>query len=249
MELPSRGLFVELADRDDTIDLLEEVFLLQVGHVYGGLAGVQFSAGIAMALAVFWDAVTDPVMGHITDNTRPRFGRRHPYILLGGLGVIITFIFLWYVPGIFKSNAQILFWSLLVINLLQRTAITVFGIPYTALGFEMCADYGGRVKLQGIRFAMSMLANLLGPGLAWSIFFSSNEPVRATSLEENYVHMGMSFAVVSLICILFVVVVTMKYMNDSRQMETEGNSIRGFLVSYRVDVPHYPLPPFRRILI
>ena len=186
------------------------------------------TAGIAMALAIFWDAVTDPVMGHITDNTKSRFGRRHPHILLGGLAVIATYIFLWYVPGIFKSSAEMLFWYLLVINLLQRTAITVYWIPYTALGFEMCTDYGGRVKLQGIKLAMNMVANVLGPGLAWAIFFSNNESVRATSVEDNYLQMGMSFAVVSLACILFVVVATRKYIKDSRHRETEGNSIRGF---------------------
>jgi GPH family glycoside/pentoside/hexuronide:cation symporter len=197
---------------------------------YTDALGLQHStAGIAMSLAIFWDAITDPVMGHITDNTKSRFGRRHPWILLGGLAVIATYIFLWYVPDVFKSSAQTLFWYLLVINLLQRTAITVFWIPYTALGFEICTDYGGRVKLQGIKLAMNMIANVLGPGLAWSIFFSNNEPVRATSVEANYLHMGVSFAVVSLACILFVVVVTRKYIKDSRHIETEGNSIKGFL--------------------
>ncbi len=196
---------------------------------YTDALGLQHStAGIAMSLAIFWDAVTDPVMGHITDNTKSRFGRRHPWILLGGLAVIATYIFLWYVPDVFKSSAQMLFWYLLVINLLQRTAITVFWIPYTALGFEICTDYSGRVKLQGIRLAMNMVANVLGPGLAWAIFFSNNEPVRATAVEGNYLQMGESFAVVALLCILFVLVATKKYMKDSRQIVTEGNTIRGF---------------------
>jgi GPH family glycoside/pentoside/hexuronide:cation symporter len=196
---------------------------------YTDALGLKHSyAGIAMAVAVFWDAVTDPVMGHITDHTRSRFGRRHPYILLGGIAVTVTFIFLWFVPGAFKSDAQALFWYLVVINLLQRTAITVFIIPYVALGFEICTDYDGRVKLQGIRSAMNMLANLLGPALAWSLFFSNNEPVRATSLEENYLRMGLSFAVVSLACILFVLVATRRYMKDSRQMMIERDGIRGF---------------------
>ena len=66
-------------------------------------------AGIAMALAVFWDAVTDPVMGHITDNTRSRFGKRHPHLLLGGLATIATYVFLWYVPSVFRSNGELLF--------------------------------------------------------------------------------------------------------------------------------------------
>ena len=201
---------------------------------YTDALGLKHSdAGIAMAVAVFWDAITDPVMGHISDNTRSRFGRRHPYILLGGLSVVATYVFLWYVPDLFKTSAQALFWYLVVINLLQRTAITILYIPYTALGFEMCTDYRGRVKLQGIRSAMNMLANLLGPGLAWSIFFSHNEVVRATSVEDNYLRMGLSFAAVSLLCILFVLYATRKYMRDSRQMKTEGNTIAGFFTDMK----------------
>jgi len=196
---------------------------------YTDALGLHHSlAGIAMAVAVFWDAVTDPVMGHITDNTRSKFGRRHPYIFLGGVTAIITFVFLWYVPDVVKTSAQALFWYLVIINLLQRTTITVFVIPYVALGFEMCTDYDGRVRLQGIRSAMNMAANLLGPALAWSLFFSNNEPVRATSLEENYLHMGLSFAVVSLICILFVLVATRKHIRDSRQLMIERDGFRGF---------------------
>ena len=42
-------------------------------------------AGIALAVSLIWDAITDPVMGHISDNTRSRFGRRHLYILFGGI--------------------------------------------------------------------------------------------------------------------------------------------------------------------
>ena len=52
-------------------------------------------AGIAMSIAVFWDALSDPIMGHISDNTRSRFGRRHPYMLVGGLLMALSFYFIW----------------------------------------------------------------------------------------------------------------------------------------------------------
>jgi glycoside/pentoside/hexuronide:cation symporter, GPH family len=196
---------------------------------YTDALGLKHSlAGIAMAVAVFWDAITDPVMGHITDNTRSRFGRRHPHILMGGVSVAVVSVFLWYVPDAVRSDPRAVFWYLVVINLLQRTAITVFLIPYVALGFEMCTDYEGRVKLQGIRSAMNMVANLLGPALAWSLFFSNNDTVRATSVGGNYLRMGLSFAAVSLACILFVLVATRKYMKDSRQLMIERDGPAGF---------------------
>ncbi len=197
---------------------------------YTDALGLKHSlAGLAFALAVLWDAVTDPVMGHITDNTRSRFGRRHPHLVVGGISVIIIFIFLWVIPAPFKSSPQALFWYLVAINLLQRTAITIYGVPFVALGFEMCTDYDGRVKLQGIRSAMNMLANILGPGLAWTLFFSNNEHGRATSLEANYIHMGLAFAAVSLACIFFMILATRKYIKDSRGMVVDSDGIRGFV--------------------
>lgn len=197
---------------------------------YTDALGLKHSlAGLAFALAVLWDAVTDPVMGHITDKTRSRFGRRHPHILIGGISVIVFFIFLWVIPAPFKNSPEALFWYLVAINLLQRTAITIYGVPYVALGFEMCTDYDGRVKLQGIRSAMNMLANILGPGLAWTLFFSNNEQARATSLEANYIHMGLTFAAVSLACILFMILATKKYIHDSRGMPVDSDGFKGFV--------------------
>ena len=190
-------------------------------------------AGLAMAVAVFWDAITDPVMGHVSDNTRSRFGRRHPHLLWGGIATILTYVFLWHVPTAFTANTQMLFWYLVVINLLQRTAITVFYVPYVALGFEICTDYKERVTLQGIRSAMNMLSNLLGPGLAWAIFFANNEGARATSVPGNYLSMGMGFAAVSLVAFLLVVFVTRKHIKDSRHASTDGNTIAAFFKDMR----------------
>ncbi|MCF7689338.1 MAG: MFS transporter [Cephaloticoccus sp.] len=186
-------------------------------------------AGLAMAIAVFWDAISDPLMGHITDNTRSRFGRRHPYILLGGLLVILIYVFLWYVPEFVRGSPTLLFWYLLGINLLQRTGITIFGVPYVALGFELCADYDGRVSLQGIRSAMNMLTNLLGIALSWTLFFRHNEGVRATAVPDNYLHMALCFAVVSVLSILYVVYATRGNIVDSRQLPRHRNGLRDFL--------------------
>jgi len=190
-------------------------------------------AGIAMAVAVFWDAISDPLMGHITDNTRSRFGRRHPYILLGGIAVTFIYVFVWYVPGFVQSHQAALFWYLVVVNLLQRTAITVYLIPYVALGFEICGDYNGRVTLQGIRSALNMLANLLGPALAWTLFFSDNSGLRATAVPENYLAMGLTFAAVSLGSILFVTHITRRHIVDSTSLPRSRNSVLEFFRDMR----------------
>jgi GPH family glycoside/pentoside/hexuronide:cation symporter len=97
---------------------------------------------------------------------------------------------------------------------------------------------------------MNMLANVLGPGLAWTVFFSHNEVVRATSVAENYVRMGLSFAAVSLCCILFVVIATRGHIRDSRGLETTGRSIGGFFRNMKeILLDAYPRHAFVFIVI
>jgi len=183
-------------------------------------------AGWAMSIAMFWDAISDPLMGHISDNTRSRFGRRHQYILFGGIVMLVAFFFMWAVPAIVQQTQLRLFWYLVTINLLVRTSYTVFIVPFTALGFEMTQNYTGRTKIQSIRTLTNMIANFCGPALAWALFF----PKEGVSVKEpsNYLNMATAFSIVSLIAILAVVFFTQKYRVDSRGMKIEGSSPLAF---------------------
>ena len=59
---------------------------------YTQVLGIDFIlAGIALSVTMFWDALIDPVMGHISDNTKSRYGKRHPYILIGGIVLAVLF--------------------------------------------------------------------------------------------------------------------------------------------------------------
>ena len=183
-------------------------------------------AGIALAISVFWDAITDPVMGHISDNTRSKYGRRHPYLLFGGIVMAICFYFLWAVPEVFTS-AHLLFWYLVTVNILLRTAITVFFVPYTALGFEVCTDYDDRSKLQSVRTIAAMAANLAGPAMAWAIFFRKGGDEGSVKIASNYANMGTAFSIATALFVLCVVFFTRKYIIDTRKSkEIVGNDIR-----------------------
>lgn len=198
---------------------------------YTQAMGLRFDlTGLAFSIASFWDAITDPVQGYITDNTRSRWGRRHPYILVGGLLMAISFYYLWHVPDSFRSGV-LLFAYVLFINIFYRTAYTIFVIPYMALGFEVCTDYHQRSHLQSARSALNMLVNLLGPALAWSIFFPDlpGGGPEATSIENNYVRMGTVFAIATAIFTLIVVWATRRHIVDSRSLpKHDGQGIRFF---------------------
>lgn len=186
-------------------------------------------AGWAAALATIWDGVADLIMGHISDNTRSRFGKRHLYMVVGGISMIIVYFFIWYVPAVFKSSELRLFCYLVVINLLLRTTYAVFVVPYTALSFEICSDYADRTRIQGIRSALNMAANLFGCALAWTLFFGENTGTsRATNVAQNYVNMGMAFAVASFVFLFLMLGFMKKYIKDSRNDETCGSSVGAF---------------------
>jgi len=190
-------------------------------------------AGLALSVTTLWDAVTDPVMGHVTDNTRSRFGRRQPYLLWGGVALAVSFFLLWALPEKFSTAAAI-FWCVLLINLVVRTAVTVFVVPYTALGFEICPDYENRSRLQGVRYFINQVTNLVFGAFAWSLFFrdrvaADGSRIDGTLIQSNYLTMGAVLAVVTMIMILFSIAATRRYAVDNRGVHMEGNSLRAFL--------------------
>jgi glycoside/pentoside/hexuronide:cation symporter, GPH family len=193
-------------------------------------------AGLALSITLIWDAVTDPVMGYITDQTRSRFGRRHAYILSGGLVMGACFYGLWYVPSLLASPTA-MFWVVLLMSLLVRTASTVFVVPYVALGFEICPEYTERSKLQGIRFFVNMATNFLFGAMAWTLFFrdrveeETGRRIDGTTISGNYLTMAMLLALATVVAILFSVWATRAYARDNRQTELPGRGVMYFVTS------------------
>jgi len=105
--------------------------------------------GLLLALPRLWDAITDPVMGYISDRTTSRFGRRRPYIVLGALLTGLAFMLVWLVPVHWSQPAQ-LAWFLVTV-LWFYTCLTIWGVPYQSLGYEMSPDYNERTAIMGVR--------------------------------------------------------------------------------------------------
>lgn len=186
-------------------------------------------AGLALFIATFWDAVSDPIMGSVTDHTDTRFGRRHPYMVIGGVVFSLAFVALWLIPESVQGE-KALFVYLLAMNLVVKTAFTVFVVPYTALGFEMCKTYDDRARLQGIRYGFNMFVNILTGGFGWVLFFPDGQTadgamIDGTRIEANYHSMAIVLGLTTLLLILFCVFVTYRYAGeDSRAKEASGGN-------------------------
>lgn len=186
-------------------------------------------AGVAMAVATFWDGITDPVMGQISDKTRSRFGRRHGWLVGGGILMAAGYLLLWVVPEPFQDDNLSLFAYLLVVNLVFRTAFTVFFVPYMALGFEICTDYDGRSRIQSIRYVFNMAANFLGPAMSWALFFGDEGGRRGTTNPGNYTAMALVFAAVAVGFVLFVAFVTRGSIEDTRGNPKQPMAVRALV--------------------
>lgn len=115
-------------------------------------------AGLVLLSARLIDAVTDPLMGMITDRTRSRWGRRKPYIWAGAVPFGITFALLWTVPD--ASQATMFIFAALAVAL-HVVVFTIVQVPYMALTPELAPEYSERTALTSYRVGFSTLASLL----------------------------------------------------------------------------------------
>ena len=114
-----------------------------------------------IALKGVWDAITDPVFGYVSDNTRSRWGRRRPYILVGGLLSAVIAPLLWYFDPSW-SEASIIAWvgiGLLLLTLATSASFT----GYYALGIEMAPSYKERTRVVAWRTFFQKASGILIP--------------------------------------------------------------------------------------
>jgi Na+/melibiose symporter-like transporter len=168
------------------------IYYVQVLGISGSLAGA------AIAIALVFDAISDPAVGSWSDNFRSKYGRRHPFMLAAIIPLPIFFFLLFWPPASLSEFG--LFVWLTVFTILTRTALTFFHVPYLALGAELTRDYHERTTIVMIRTGMGYLSSLLVVVIAFSFFFVSSEAVPDPQLTREPYFM---FAVISSITMAF----------------------------------------------
>lgn len=142
-------------------------------------------AGILGALPRLLDALTDPVMGFISDNTKSKWGRRKPYILLGSVLTGVSFMVMWQLNP--EASQTYNFFYFLIVSIFFYIGYTIFATPLIGLGYEMTPDYNERTRLMAVSQWMGQIAWMIAPWF-WviiykpSIFNSAPEGARTLSV-------------------------------------------------------------------
>ena len=192
---------------------MKNVFSYAVGDLYGGgaffIIGALFLvfltdvvglrpvlAGSIILIGKFWDAISDPAMGYISDNTKSKHGRRRIYFLIGIAPIFVSWFLLWSNFGIQSAAGKFIYY--LLVYLLFNTAFTLVMVPYNAMPSEMTSNYKERTKLITVRMLFSQGGMLLGAVLPLTIVSMLESP------STGYMIMATIFGLIFSIPWIFV---------------------------------------------
>ena len=167
-------------------------FLLFYLTAVCGLSGTL--AGTAMFLGLLIDALLDPLIGLLSDNTRSRMGRRLPYLVFGTVPLAIAFALLFSVPA--GATGMVLMFYATLCSMAVRVGQSVFNLPYVAVGAEVTEDYDERSSVATWRVSFSMLGTFLAIGLGLGYFMAGTGGLNN---RPAYVPFGWTCA--ALICL------------------------------------------------
>jgi len=198
-----------------------------MGNISLGLSA--FWLGLILIVPRLWDSFSDPIIGHLSDNTRTRWGRRRPFILIGGILAAVFFVVIWYIPKgetvqqWFPTEAGYQVFQLiyiLVTLLLFFTAVNLFEIPHGALGMEMTEDYHERTRLFSAKSFVGNLFAMCTPWLFWLANLKTFKGVGGTEMDGmRYVSLMVAVLIIPLSIWMFLKLREPKFKEIAKAQE------------------------------
>jgi len=198
-----------------------------------GIAAVW--AGSAVMIGKAWDAVTDPMMGFISDRTLSRWGRRRVYLLFGSVPMCLTMVFFFTAPAYLPQYLHI-FWAILALMMLN-TASTIINVPYSSLTPELTSDYNEQSTLNGYRFGCAVFGTIAGAGAVQPLVQAFARPGSADPLldQRGFSMMGLILGAVMMIVTLLTFLGTKEKQYRKEDLPTEG-----FFATFKVVFKNKP---------
>jgi len=183
------------------------VFLL---FYYSQVLGLPATmTGIAVAIALVFDAITDPLAGSISDRFRSRYGRRHPFMYASAIPLGVGFYFLFAPPG--DLSQWPLFCWLVGFAIFTRASMTLFHVPHLSLGAELTSDYAERTAVVGVRYFFSTFGSLLAVAAGFGIYFvATSEFPQGQFNKEQYPGYALLLSLVMVTVVLLSALGTQK---------------------------------------
>ena len=199
-----------------------------------------FLAGLLGGLPRFFDAITDPIMGFISDNTSSKWGRRRPYIFVGGILSAITFVLLWQLDE--NNSSDYNFWYFLIMSMVFLIGNTMFATPLVGLGYEMTSDYNERTRLMAFSQTVGLLAWVIVPWF-WVIIadpdFFDNQ---AEGVRTMAMYVGVACFFLGLLPAIFCRGLDASHMGDRKKLSLKSifSNLKDLFTSIKEAVKNKP---------
>lgn len=204
------------------------MFFLVVGF---GMS--PYKAGILAAIPRFIDAILDPIMGYISDNTRSKWGRRKPYIFGGAIVTGLAFILMWQlkIPEAGESHETYNFVYFLVMSVVFYLGYTVFAAPLIGLGYEMTPDYNERTRLMAMSQIMGQIAWMIAPWFWFLISRPELFPNSPTGVRQLSIWVGLLCLVMGIMPALFCKEIDQSNLHGQTPLSFRGllSNIKSFI--------------------
>lgn len=192
-----------------------------------------------------FDAITDPIMGFITDNTKSKWGRRRQYVIFGGILTGISFAFMWQLYG--SNSVNFNFFYFLLVSLAFYLGITIFSVPFVAMGYEMSDDFHERTSIMATSQLIGQLAWVFAPWL-WVIMY---DPAWFPSAEEATRSLAVYGAIICTILAIIpgIFIKSKSTLNENYEPLTIANASRSFDLIIQGFKEALVIVPFRKLCI
>jgi GPH family glycoside/pentoside/hexuronide:cation symporter len=202
-------------------------------------------AGFAALIALLFDAITDPLMGDISDNWHSKWGRRHPFMIAAVIPFPIS-LYMLFSPPVGLDPDGLFLW-LLGWSIVVRILLTMFNVPHNALGAELSQDYQERTKIVSYRTFLGFVGGITLSVVALNSFFKASETYPNGMLNvEGYSSLGAlagSIAFVAMILCILGTKHTIPYLPKAPENQKKVDLSR----SFKAFAEALKLRPFRII--